>query len=80
MVSLLTKGLISIFITTFFLVFILLFMVEPNLICEEVEGSAFPECRVSSYSGDFILGVAIAGVLFLLDMGLVYIILSDILI
>lgn len=68
------KGMIPIFITTFLLVFVIFTMVEPSFSCSEATG----ECSLVSSPGDFILGIAISGVLFLIDMGLVYMILSDI--
>lgn len=71
------KSLVPVFITTFFLVFFLFTMVEPNLICTETGDSIMPECRVKSFSGDFILGLLIVGILFLLDMSLVYLMLGD---
>jgi hypothetical protein len=80
MSDLLRKGLIAIFFSTFFLVFVILTMVEPYLYCTGDENTIIPECRVMDFSGEFILGVLIGGVLFLLDMGLVYLILAEILI
>ena len=77
MASLLVKGLVAIFFATFFLVFVVLTMIEPYLFCEGSDDVIIPECRVIDFSSEFILGMMIAGVLFLLDMGLVYLIIAE---
>ncbi|MFH0956800.1 MAG: hypothetical protein V1813_02985, partial [Candidatus Aenigmatarchaeota archaeon] len=56
---------------SFFLVFVLLFMIEPALYCDEGGKCALVD------AGSFIMGVLVAGGLFLLDMGLLYMTLVD---
>lgn len=80
MSNILSKEIIGIFAATFLLVFIVLTMVEPNMTCKDTENSLFPECKVQNIGGDFILGLAISAVLLLLDLGLVYILISDLVI
>lgn len=76
--SILHKGLISVFLATFALVFVLFTMVEPYITCEDT-GNIIPACRAYTLSGDFILGVAIVMMLFLVDMALVYLLISEVL-
>lgn len=71
------KKLIPIFIVTFLLVFVVFFMVEPYFICEDNLDAIIPECTISIINAEFITGIMIVGVLFLLDMALVYMILGD---
>ncbi|UCD02882.1 MAG: hypothetical protein JSV63_03825 [Candidatus Aenigmatarchaeota archaeon] len=69
------KNIVLIFIVTFLLVFILFTMVEPYFHCHEmIDGT---QCRLLDITGEFIFGIAIAGVLFLFDMILLYMTLSD---
>jgi len=72
-----TKGIFAIFLTTFSLVFVLLMMVEPYLECTGPEDAIIPDCRVTSFSGEFILGLLACASLFALDLGLVYLLISD---
>jgi hypothetical protein len=65
------KNLAPIFIVSFFLIFVVLFMVEPAFYCDETGA-----CTLAD-SGSFIMGTLAAGVLFLLDMGLLYMTLMD---
>lgn len=64
------------FLVTFFLVFVIFTMVEPKFHCWDSAGNDIP-CRSFSIGGDFILGIMISGVLFLFDMLLVYMTLSE---
>ncbi|MCD6496593.1 MAG: hypothetical protein J7K54_04950 [Candidatus Aenigmarchaeota archaeon] len=65
-----------VFFVTFILVFVLFTMVEPKFHCYDSYGNDIP-CRTFSIGGDFILGLLISGVLFLFDMLLVYMTLSE---
>ena len=49
-------------------------MVEPAFYCPDIEGG---NCRFLNITGEFILGLAVAGILFLFDMVLLYMTLSD---
>ena len=72
------KSLIPIFVVSFFLIFVVLFMVMSSMYCgEEVEGPT--GCMIIDF-GTFIPGILVAGMLFLLDMGLLYTVLEDMLI
>jgi hypothetical protein len=66
------KNLIPIFIVSFLLIFVVLFMVEPAFYCD---GNG--ACSLAD-AGGFIMGILAAGILFLLDMGLLYMTLMDI--
>lgn len=72
-------GAAGIFIVTFFLIFIFFTMVEMSMICsEERVNIMVPQCQVIPDKGaDFVLGVVLVVVLGLVDMYLVYSILSD---
>ena len=71
------KNLIPIFIVTFIMIFVIFVLVEPSMYCEETGDSPFPSCNVVEGDGNFILGILIAGVLFLIDMALLYMTLGD---
>jgi hypothetical protein len=71
------KNLVPIFIVTFLMIFVIFVMVEPNMYCEDDGVSLFPKCTIVDSGGTFILGLLIAGVLFLLDMALLYMTLCD---
>jgi len=73
----LKRGLLAIFIVTFILVFTLFFMIEPNLYCVNEIDDPIPQCRVMAISGDFILGLVVVAIMFLLDMAFVYMLLAD---
>lgn len=68
------KNISIIFIATFLLVFVIFTMVEPSLHCPEGDIKA---CRFLDISGTFILGIMISGVLFLFDMLMLYMTLSE---
>jgi hypothetical protein len=73
--SLPLKSLIPIFAVSFLMVFTILFMMEPAMYCgEDVEGPT--GCMVTDFNS-FITGLLAAGVLFLIDMGLLYMTLGD---
>lgn len=71
--SLPLKSIIIIFIVTFLLVFILFTMVEPYFDCPSIGGG----CRLTEVTGNFVIGLMISGVLFLFDMLLLYMTLSE---
>jgi len=73
--SLPIKKISAIFLVTFFLVFVIFTMVEPNFQCPPDGGVS--GCRFLDISGNFILGLLIAGVLFLFDMLILYMTLSE---
>lgn len=64
-----------IFIVTFVLVFVVFTMVEPFFHCSGTGGAG--GCQLAGMMGTFILGLMISGALFLLDMTLLYMILSE---
>ncbi|MBN1897111.1 MAG: hypothetical protein JW789_05345 [Candidatus Aenigmarchaeota archaeon] len=73
-----TRNVVIIFSATFFLVYVLFTMVEPSLACTDGTGSLFTTgCSTLTITGDFILGVMISGVIFLFDMIIVYMTLSE---
>lgn len=74
--SLLLRVLVAIFFTTFFLVFVFIIMIGPSLSCEDT-GGLMPECEIIGTFGDFLLGIAIIGILLLVDVALVYVLLSE---
>lgn len=72
------RNIVIIFIMTFGLVFVMFTMVEPSLACTDGTGSLFTTgCKSISITGNFFLGIMIAGVLFLLDMLFTYMTLSE---
>jgi len=75
--SFVVKNLSAIFLVTFFLVFILLLMVQPYIDCTEDLNAIIPECRIFTFTGELMLGLLLAGALFLIDLGIVYLLLSD---
>lgn len=73
--SLPLKSIVPIFIVSFLMVFAILFMMEPAMYCgEDVEGPS--GCMITDFSS-FITGLLATGVLFLIDMGLLYMTLGD---
>jgi hypothetical protein len=72
--SLPVKKISLIFLVTFLLVFVIFTMVEPNFQCPE---GNLQECRFLDISGNFVLGILISGVLFLFDMLMLYMTLSE---
>ncbi len=73
------KKLLPIFIVTFLMIIVVFTVIEPVMYCEETE-SYIPECSlVHGGEGNFIMGVLIAGALFLLDMMLLYMTLGELL-
>jgi len=74
--SLPVKNIALIFVATFLLVFVLFTMVEPELNCPDT-GRGVAGCRFNAMTGDMILGILIAGVLFLFDMLILYMTLSE---
>ena len=68
------KNISIIFIATFLLVFVIFTMIEPNLHCPEGD---IKDCKFLDISGTFILGIMISGVLFLFDMLMLYMTLSE---
>ena len=75
--SFIVKNLSAIFFVTFFLVFILLLMVQPYIECSDDVNAIIPKCRIFTFNGELILGILLAGALFLIDLGIVYLLLSD---
>ena len=72
-------GVSGIFIVTFFLIFVFFTMIEMSMICSDERGSAMvPKCQVIPDRGaDFVLGIVLVAILAMIDMGLVYSVLSD---
>ncbi len=69
------KNIVPIFIVTFVMIFVAFTFIEPSMYCED-SGGAVPDCRIMD-SSSFIMGVLASGVLFLLDMALLYMTLGD---
>jgi len=68
------KKIAMIFFVTFLLVFVIFTMVEPTLHCP---GGDINACRFTDVSSSLILGIMISGVLFLFDMLMLYMTLSE---
>lgn len=71
------KNIIFIFIVTFLLVFIVFSVIEPNIYCDDSPDSLLKGCRLHAITGDFILAILFSGLLFLFDMLLLYMTLSE---
>jgi len=70
---------LPIFAVTFLMILVVFIFIEPSMYCEETD-SYIPECAlVHGGEGNFIMGVLIAGALFLLDMLLLYMTLGELL-
>ncbi len=52
-------------------------MVQPYIECNEDMNAIIPECRIFNFTGELMLGLLLAGALFMIDLGIVYLLLSD---
>ena len=72
------RNVIIIFIATFLMIFVVFMMIEPSLVCDSGEGSLFTTgCESVTFTQEFFFGIAIAGILFIFDMIIVYMTLSE---